>query len=68
MADDLVDVIEVQIKAPHTIRVMDTGKSAASADFYIKMAILRRGVEHSFFMTAPTRQFRDGDCLPQSDT
>lgn len=68
MTEELVDVIEVQIKAPHTIRVMATGKTKANADAFISMAIMRRGCESQFYTTAPVRQYRDGDPLPQKPT
>lgn len=48
---DLVDVIEVQIKAPHEKRVMETGLTKENAEAYIKLAILRRGVENQFYTT-----------------
>lgn len=53
---ELVDVVEVQIKAPHERRVMDTGLTKENADAYIKMAIARRGVEHSFYTTQPSTE------------
>lgn len=63
---DLVDVIEVQIKAPHKIWVMESGLTEKDAEAYIKMAIMRRGVKDQFYKAAPVRQYRDGDTLPQS--
>lgn len=59
--NELVDVIEVQIKAPHTVRVMATEKTKVNAEAFISMAIMRRGCEHQFYTTAPVRKYRDGD-------
>jgi hypothetical protein len=52
---DLVDVVEVQIKAPHERRVMERGLTKENADAYIKLAVMRRGVENQFYTTQPTR-------------
>ena len=56
---DLVDVIEVRIKAPHVVRVMATRKTAENAEAFINMAIARRGVETHFYKTAPVGQYPD---------
>lgn len=53
-ADDLYDVIEVQIRSPHSERVMATGKTRANAEAFIKIAIMRRGVENQFYTMRPT--------------
>ncbi len=58
---ELLDVIEVQIRAPHTIRIMATSKDEKNAEAFIKMAVVRRGVESSFFTTCSTGKYRDGD-------
>lgn len=65
--DDLLDVIEVEIKAPHHVRLIAEGKDEKNAEEIIYMAVARRGVEHHFFTTAPTRKFRDGDHYPQRE-
>ncbi len=62
-----VDVIEVGLRAPHPIRLIATNKSEDDAEAIVKMAVMRRGVEHHFFTTAPAGKFRDGDNLPQRD-
>ncbi len=64
---NLLDVVEVQIKAPHRIRVIERNKSEQNAEAIVKMAVMRRGVEDSFFMTKPAGQFNDGDVLPQTE-
>lgn len=68
MADDLLDVLEVQLAPPHKVRVIDTEKTERNAEAIVKMAVMRRGVECSFFTTAPARKFRDGDSYPQRDS
>ena len=60
---DLVDVIEVQINEPHTVRVMESGLTERNAEAFIKLAVMRRGVDNQFYTTAPIRQYRDGDTL-----
>lgn len=65
MSDDLVDVIEVQIAAPHTIRLLATKKTPKNAEAIVNMAVMRRGCEHHFYTTAPTRLYRDGDVMKQ---
>lgn len=59
----MFDVVEVQIKAPHTVRVIATNKSERNAEAIISMAIMRRGVEHHFFKTVPAGTMKDGDTL-----
>ncbi len=51
---NLFDVIEVQIKPPHDERVMETGLTEENAEAYIKFAVIRRGVETSFYKKRPT--------------
>lgn len=65
MSEHRWDVIEVEIKAPHRIRIIDTDKGERDADAVIKMAVMRRGVEHHFFTKRPAGTCKDGDCLPQ---
>jgi len=62
----LLDVIEVEFKPPHKVRVIDTKKTEKNAEAIVEMAVMRRGVEHSFFTTVPAGKFKDGDCMPQS--
>jgi hypothetical protein len=63
---DLYDVIEVSIQKPHKVVVIDTLKSAKNADAIVNMAVMRRGVEQSFFATARAGQYRDGDLYRSS--
>jgi len=58
-----MDVIEVEIAAPHKVRVMATRKSKANADAFVNMAVMRRGVEHHFFKAVPSGVYNNGDCL-----
>ena len=53
MGEPLFDVIEVEIKEPHRVRVMDRNMTEANAEAYIKMAVYRRGVEHHFYKAVP---------------
>ena len=57
---DLFDVIEVDFET-HKVRVLETGKSERNAEAVVQMAVMRRGVERSFFTTAPAGKYRDGD-------
>jgi len=57
--NDMFDVIEVEIAAPHRVRVISTGKNQKNADAVVAMAVMRRGVEHSFFITAPAGQYAE---------
>lgn len=59
----LFDVIEVEIAAPHRVRVLNAAKTEANAEAIVKMAVMRRGVEHYFFKTCPTGAYHDGDVL-----
>lgn len=59
----LFDVIEVEIAAPHRVRVLATGKSERNAEAVINMAVARRGVEEHFFQEMPAGMYRDGDHL-----
>ena len=52
---ELVDVVAVQIKSPHARRVMDRGLTKENAEAYIKMAVMRRGVDEEFYTTQPSR-------------
>lgn len=45
----LFDVIEIEHAIPNRIRVIDTDKTEENAEAIVKMAVMRRGVEHSFF-------------------
>lgn len=60
-----LDVIEVQIKAPHAIRIIDRNRDERNAEAVVNMAIMRRGVEDHFFTTVPAGKYRDGDHFDQ---
>ena len=57
--NDLVDVVEVQIKAPHDRRIMERGLTKENADAYIKLAVMRRGVETHFYKAVPDGTARE---------
>lgn len=49
----LFDVIEVEIAAPHSKRVMARRMTKGEADSFIKIAVARRGVETHFYKAEP---------------
>jgi len=57
---DLFDVIATRIKPPHVRRVMDCGMTADRAEGYIRMAVMRRGVEDEFYTAVPSGSVQDG--------
>jgi hypothetical protein len=59
----LLDVIEVEIAAPHRVRIIGVGKTEKNAEAIVQMAVMRRGVENHFFTTCHTGQYCDGDVL-----
>ena len=63
MKPDRFDVIEVEIKAPNRVRVMDRDKTEQNAEAYIKMAVMRRGCQDHFFTKAQVGKYKDGDIL-----
>ena len=64
---DMLDVIEVEIAAPHRVRLIGVDKTERNAEAIVNMAVMRRGVEHHFFTTAPHGKYRDGDIFVQAD-
>lgn len=63
----MFDVIEVEIKAPHTVVVIANNKTERNAEAIVGMAVARRGVEDSFFTTAPAGKYKDGDTHAAND-
>lgn len=59
----MFDVIAVQIKAPYTVRIMDRNMTSENAEAYVKMTVIRRGVDDEFFKVVPAAKYRDGDNL-----
>lgn len=59
----MVDVIEVEIAAPHRVRVMERNKTDEDAEAIIKMAVARRGVEKHFYTKTTCGSYKDGDVL-----
>ena len=57
------DVVETAIKKPHEVRVIATDKTEKNAEAIVNIAVMRRGVETSFFKTCPAGQYSDGDPL-----
>lgn len=61
--EHLWDVIEVEIAAPHKVRLMATGKTEKNAQAIVDMAVTRRGCENHFFTTASAGKYKDGDVM-----
>lgn len=53
MAVDLFDVYEVEIRPPNNCRLMQAGLPKEDAEAFVKMAVMRRGVENHFYTTRP---------------
>ena len=58
---DRFDVLEVRIKGGEVLGVMGRDLDEKNAEAVINMAVIRRGVEHSFYVTAPAGSLRVGD-------
>lgn len=54
MTEQLFDVIEVSDSDPNDVRLIAERKTERDAEAIIGMAVLRRGVEHSYFTTRPS--------------
>jgi hypothetical protein len=54
------DVVEVNTSTLE-VRVIARDKSEADAEAIIQMAVIRRGVEESFYTSAPPGRYDDGD-------
>ena len=63
----MFDVIEVEIKAPHSVRLIAEGETESNANAIVQMAVIRRGVKDHFFTLTPAGQYRNGDTLTQKD-
>jgi len=50
---DLFDVLEIEIKNPANRRVMDRDMTKENADAYVKIAVMRRGVETHIYKAVP---------------
>jgi hypothetical protein len=49
------DVIEVEIAAPHTERMLATRNTEQEAEAIIRLAVMRRGVATHFYVMRPSR-------------
>jgi hypothetical protein len=65
MGEQRYDVVEVQIAAPHVVLIIATDKERSEAEAIAQMAVMRRGVERSYFALHPAGKFSDGDTLLQ---
>lgn len=60
----MLDVIEVEF-GTHKVRIIDRNKSERNAEAVVEMAVIRRGVENSFFTTCPAGKYSDGDTISE---
>ena len=60
MNDKLYDIVGVNIKTG-TVRIMAREKTHENADEFVKMAVMRRGVDEEFFSEVIHGQYEDGD-------
>ena len=58
--DDMFDVIAVNIET-RRIRILERNLTIRNADAYATMAVMRRGCEEEFFVTAEAGRYQDGD-------
>lgn len=56
----MYDVVEVNIREK-TVQVMERGKDKENAEAVMKMAVMRRGVDTSFFAVVLEGSYQDGD-------
>jgi hypothetical protein len=62
----MFDVIEIKLKPPYPVlRVMVRNLDAGNAEAFVKMAVIRRGVEDSFFKRVPAGQYNDDGSLKE---
>ena len=55
------DVLEVDIASGEVVGVMAQDKDERNAEAVMKMAVIRRGVEHSIYVTVPSGTKSIGD-------
>jgi hypothetical protein len=56
----MLDVIAVDMTT-HKVTVLAENKTERNADAIESMAILRRGVDETFYVTVPHGRYKDGD-------
>lgn len=49
--------------APHIVRVLGRDMTERDADAYVRIAVIRRGVEAHFYKAVPSGSYNDGDEL-----
>lgn len=57
----ILDVVEVKIGNPSTVRVLERDKDPRNAEAIIKFAIMRRGVVGRFYSETIAGKYNDGD-------
>ena len=60
MSEPLFDVLAVEFKTKRVRRIAED-KRKADAEAIVAMAVMRRGVELEYFVTAPAGRYHDGD-------
>lgn len=58
---DLYDVIEVPISSPRKVHIMARGLTEDNARAFRDIAVIRRGVEDSFYVVVRGLSYRDGE-------
>lgn len=61
------DVLEVEIETRQVRSILAEKKTARAAGAIEDMAVLRRGVDTSFFVTAPAGRYAVGDIRGEED-
>lgn len=54
------DVVAVDLESSD-VRVLTVDRTYSDADVFVRMAVMRRGVDEEFFAAVPTGRYRDGD-------
>ena len=60
----MFDVVEIEISPPHAQRVMAENLTEEAAEAFVKMAVIRRGVERHFYKAIPHRAPTSSDVAP----
>ena len=56
-----MDVLAVQISAPHTVRVLAHNKSLDDAEASVKFAVYRLGVDTEFYLVTKDGEYQEGE-------
>ncbi len=64
--NDLFDVLEIRFDNGR-VRVLDTNKTLRNAEAIRDMAVIRRGLDESFYSEAPAGMYHDGEKWQQDE-